>query len=309
MTAFSDLPFEVRLLIWDVLLQPRVVCINIRPWPEDPDTLAFNDDNYEPDYEVLCPTPVPLLLHICSESRTLALAHYELTFGHVRCPRLVLPGVFDHGFSILGVPYVSPIKGNAAEVEKLSPKIYFNFKHDTVVFGHLLPLSPCRQHAVNSDESRAYWPFREQFDMEMLHKLESLSLCLNVMREALFYLDQQVGLQRFQRLRNLYFHLDPATYDHNTHLSRKLELVDLSQNPMADEERERIAQRFVDRYREKAQNRDTVINAEGTEGVKMICKESLNNRRHKDLRDFLLRDGSSPEDVLKCVLLRRLTTS
>lgn len=304
MTAFNDLPSEIRRLIWDIILsQPRVVCINMRPFPEEHlDTLAFNDDNYEPEYEVLCPTPIPVPLHICSESRMLALAHYKLTFGNVRCPPLRRAGVYYHGFSVKGVPYSTLTKSNEAEVAKLSPKVYLNFKHDIVVFGHLLP------HVI-SNEICAYFPFREQFDPGALQRLESLSLCIDVAKSSLFYLNQQVGLERFQRLRNLYLHLDPATYDHNMHPNRKLELVDLSQNSMVDEERQRIAQKFVDRYRDLAQNRDIVINAEGTEGVKIICQEGLSSWRYKDLRDLLLRNGTSPEAMLKCVLLTELTTS
>jgi hypothetical protein len=43
--------------------------------------------------------------------------------------------LYKHGFSVKGKEYETVIESNEAEVAKYAPKIYFNFKRDTVVFG------------------------------------------------------------------------------------------------------------------------------------------------------------------------------
>lgn len=213
---FTGLPFEIRHLIWEIVLhQPRVVYINMRPFSERIlDNLAF-DENYEPTYECLCSTPVPVLLHICAESRALALIHYKLTFGNANCPALRPPGVYHQGFRIKGIPYVTVIENDEVEVAKYSPKVYFNFRCDTVVFGRIVSLSPRGAYAESDNKNRAYFLFakEEHFDSGIMRRIENLSLGIDVMKASLFHLNQQVGLGHFQRLKNLYFHLDSAAAD------------------------------------------------------------------------------------------------
>lgn len=241
-----------------------------------------------------------MLLHICSETRALALAYYELTFGNKNCPALAIPGTYvhDYGFSINGVPYTETyeVKSNAAEVAALSPKVYINFTQDIVLFGYHLPLPP-------HEEILQCWPFSESIDPGILRRIEKLSLSIDVAIPSYYFLNNKVD--RWPRLRDLYIHLDPATDDSSTindigHLRGELELVDLTRDLKKDEEY--LAQKFVDKYRAVIRGRGLVFNGEGVEGVKMICKEGLNNL--DGLRGLLLRNGADPEALLKCVFIR-----
>jgi len=64
---FSKLPQEIRLKIWDMVTdEPRAVIIHARVGPGG---------------GIRSPTPVPSALHVCFESREVALKKYELTFS------------------------------------------------------------------------------------------------------------------------------------------------------------------------------------------------------------------------------------
>lgn len=105
---FSALPPELRLQVWDHLLQPRVViatCFDASDVPRKRAQLALR-----PSLRA-----VPVLLHISPETRRLALAHYELAFAW-RIP------------SMLATPRACP------------PRVYFNFAADTLLLlGELEP--------------------------------------------------------------------------------------------------------------------------------------------------------------------------
>lgn len=107
-TCFGDLPLELRLKIWEHLLQPRIViaaCFDEESVPEKRAQLARR---------AKCP-PAPVLLHISHETRQLALKHYELAFSW-RVP------------SILARP------------RSCEARVWFNFRQDTLfLLGELEP--------------------------------------------------------------------------------------------------------------------------------------------------------------------------
>ncbi|ROV97682.1 hypothetical protein VMCG_07394 [Cytospora schulzeri] len=107
-TCFGDLPIELRLKIWEHLLQPRIViaaCFDEECVPEKRAQLARR---------ARCP-PAPVLLHISHETRELALKHYELAFAW-RIP------------SMLARPRSS------------EARVWFNFRQDTLfLLGELEP--------------------------------------------------------------------------------------------------------------------------------------------------------------------------
>ncbi|KUI67923.1 hypothetical protein VM1G_03353 [Cytospora mali] len=107
-TCFGDLPLELRLKIWEHLLQPRIViaaCFDEECVPEKRAQLARR---------AKCP-PAPVLLHICHETRQLALKHYELAFSW-RVPKMLA-------------------RPRASEA-----KVWFNFRLDTLfLLGELEP--------------------------------------------------------------------------------------------------------------------------------------------------------------------------
>jgi hypothetical protein len=83
-TCFSALPTELRLKIWEYLIQPRIVlaaCIDSR----------FKDEKRAQLAQRSKKRPIPVLLHVNHESRTLALRHYELAFAWKLPHRLAGP--------------------------------------------------------------------------------------------------------------------------------------------------------------------------------------------------------------------------
>ncbi|KAK4098195.1 hypothetical protein N658DRAFT_477439 [Parathielavia hyrcaniae] len=73
-TCFSALPAELRLKIWEHLIEPRIVlaaCFDSR----------FQDEKRAQLTQRPKKRPVPVLLHVNHEARTLALRHYELAFA------------------------------------------------------------------------------------------------------------------------------------------------------------------------------------------------------------------------------------
>ena len=259
------------------------------------ESVSFNDDDEPPELETLCSTPIPVLLHLCTETRVLALAHYELTFGRANPPVLRLPCIHHHPFSVKGIPFVTTFEGNEAEVAKYAPKIYFNFERDTVVFGRmLLPRGV-------EPRSRAYmasFPYRYHFGLEVLQKIENLGLSLNSDSGldsgylVFNYLNRQVGSGSFQRLKKLYLYLEAADLD----LSRGVELMDFRKR------NDKIAQKFVESWKTAFQRENVLVDGVGIEGVRIICKEGLSKHHH--LRELLLKNGASPEEVLRCVWIK-----
>ncbi|KAK4644753.1 hypothetical protein QC761_307670 [Podospora bellae-mahoneyi] len=113
-TCFGDLPPEIRLSIWEVLIQPRIVlaaCVDNRCKTQKHAQMAKRSTTRS----------IPVLLHVNRESRDLALRHYELTFAWKIPPRLAAPET-----SVL------PAQGDA--------RVWFNFNLDALLLlGELEP--------------------------------------------------------------------------------------------------------------------------------------------------------------------------
>ncbi|KAF3392237.1 hypothetical protein DPV78_010624 [Talaromyces pinophilus] len=296
MPNLSDLPYEIRLLIWEeVLHQPRTVYLNMREFPPQPAESGAYHCGYSQEsvYQCLCSTPPPILLHICHETRTLALGHYELAFGWAHCPPLRQAGVVHHGFSIKGQEYTTTVESNAVEVAKHCAKVYFNFERDTVVFGRFLPSSKGRV-------SRAYFPFGQQFDVDMLVRIRNLAVNIDIASSVLPFLNLSPGSERFSSLKNLYVYIES---DDPKHRPRRLvELVDLTEDGGVEDGRRDLTQRLLEIFR-------TVFGRRGvTVELKTICKHGLGFWRYLGLKDSLLKNGGDPDKLLKCVWLREVDT-
>ncbi|KAK0626178.1 hypothetical protein B0T14DRAFT_562113 [Immersiella caudata] len=119
---FPYLPYELRLKIWEELLQPRIVlaaCFDSRFASHKRSQLALRPS--------LPPTPVLLLIN--RETRALALRHYELSFAWKLPPRLASP---EAG--------AIPTKGDA--------RVWFSFRLDALLL--LGELEPFDQYGFNS---------------------------------------------------------------------------------------------------------------------------------------------------------------
>ncbi|KAK4455638.1 hypothetical protein QBC34DRAFT_460645 [Podospora aff. communis PSN243] len=119
---FPYLPFELRLKIWEELLQPRIIlaaCFDSRFAAHKRSQLALRPS--------LPPTPVLLL--ISRETRALALRHYELSFAWKLPPRLASP---EAG--------ALPTSGPA--------RVWFNFRLDALLL--MGELEPFDQYGFNS---------------------------------------------------------------------------------------------------------------------------------------------------------------
>lgn len=112
--SFPKLPTEIRLMIWNLALPgPRVVDIRLRRRHEATSTGKIPDVS-----RYVSSLDHPAMLHACSESRFVALRHYELSFE------------------------------KSTTTESSPAQTYINFSIDTVWFDHL-PYFP-------STRARAY---------------------------------------------------------------------------------------------------------------------------------------------------------
>lgn len=107
-TCFGDLPVELRLKIWEHLLQPRVVI-----------AACLDEDNAAEKRAQLARRrnlpAAPVLLGVCHEARALALRHYERAFGW-RVPAML------------------------ARPRSAAPRVWFDFAQDTLLLlGELEP--------------------------------------------------------------------------------------------------------------------------------------------------------------------------
>lgn len=296
MPNLSDLPYEIRLLIWEAVLhQPRIVYLNMREFSPEPVEPGAYHSGYSQEsvYQCLCSTPAPILLHICHETRTLALGHYELAFGWAHCPPLRQAGVVHHGFFIKDQEYKTTVDSNAAEFAKHCAKVYFNFERDTVVFGRFLPSS-------KGKVSRAYFPFGQQFDVEMLARIRNLAVNIDIASSVLPFLNLSPGSERFSSLRNLYVYIESD--DPKRRPRRVVELVDLTEDAEVEDGRRDQTQRLLEKFR-------TVFGRWGiTVALKTICQGGLGFWRYLGLKDSLLKNGADPDKLLKCVWLREVDT-
>jgi len=113
-----------------------------------------------------------------------------------------------------------------------------------------------------------------------------------------YHLNRHVGLGSFQGLKKLYLCLEADDVDP----SRGLELVDLREKMKEEDGDEGISQEFVDGWRSAFQGEGVLVNGVGMESLRIICKDGLRTRYQ--LRELLLKNGASPDEVLKCVWVR-----
>ncbi|GAB1313219.1 2EXR domain-containing protein [Madurella fahalii] len=121
-TCFGALPTELRLKIWENLIQPRIVlaaCFESRFKDEKRAQLARRPKKRS----------VPVLLHVNHESRNLALRHYQPAFSWKIPPRLAGP---ETG--------VLPSSSEA--------RVWFNFDLDALLL--LGELEPYDQYGFNA---------------------------------------------------------------------------------------------------------------------------------------------------------------
>ncbi|KAL1865204.1 hypothetical protein Daus18300_007331 [Diaporthe australafricana] len=107
-TCFGGLPVELRLKIWEHLLQPRVVI-----------AACLDEDNAAEKRAQLARRPAlppaPVLLRVCHEARAVALRRYERAFGW-RVPAML------------------------ARPRSAAPPVWFDFERDTLLLlGELEP--------------------------------------------------------------------------------------------------------------------------------------------------------------------------
>ena len=136
-TLFPLLPPELRLKVWECLIQPRVLiaaCFDSRH-AEKRSQLALRRKK----------TRTPVLLHVNHESRTLALRHYELAFAWKTPRQLIGPGTG-----------VVPARSDA--------HVWFNFSLDA-----LLLLGELEPHDANGFNSPMVYFLRSEDTRRVRH--------------------------------------------------------------------------------------------------------------------------------------------
>ncbi|KAK3986251.1 hypothetical protein QBC44DRAFT_143278 [Cladorrhinum sp. PSN332] len=121
-TCFGALPSELRLSIWECLIQPRIVAVaSMEPSTQEEKRTQVSRRSRKPF--------TPVLLRVNHETRALALRHYQPTFSWKTPPRLAAA---ESG--------VIPTRKGA--------RVWFNFELDTLLL--LGDLEPGDQHGFNS---------------------------------------------------------------------------------------------------------------------------------------------------------------
>lgn len=158
-TCFGALPAELRLKIWENLIRPRIVlaaCFDSRLEDEKRAQLAQRRKR----------PPVPVLLHVNREARSLALRHYEPAFSWKIPHRLAGP---DTG--------VLPSSGGDA-------RVWFNFGLDALLL--LGELEPCDQYGFSSP--MVYFLRRED-----TRRVRHVACALEELRLSLYESDRVFG--------------------------------------------------------------------------------------------------------------------
>ncbi|KAK6193172.1 hypothetical protein LQW54_012725 [Pestalotiopsis sp. IQ-011] len=158
---FPNLPAELRLQIWNHLLQPRIILITCQD--HESASEADLDLSARPSCRL-----VPALLHVSHEARTVALGHYELAFGW-KVPTVladldVVPRSHNNE-EPLGV--VTP--------QWTEPRIYFNFEHDALFL--LGELEPCTSAGFNS-------PMTYFLDREETKRVKKVAVAFRALRHG-----------------------------------------------------------------------------------------------------------------------------
>ncbi|OJD20358.1 hypothetical protein ACJ73_08310 [Blastomyces percursus] len=93
-----ELPPEIRILVWKNALPNRRV-LRISELPAS---------GYEPREKMFCSARPPVLLHICKESRDVALAHFRPFFREICGSKMPRPIYFRPKLDILYIDVMSP---------------------------------------------------------------------------------------------------------------------------------------------------------------------------------------------------------
>lgn len=141
---FPELPTELRLQIWESLLRPRIVIAACF------DTTAADDDDAEGAKRAQLARrarlrPVPALLHVCRETRRLALGRYELAFAWR------VPAAVDLGPAPAPAPGPSPGPSPAGRRRRrrgAPAAVWFDFARDALLL--LGALEPYDRAGVNA---------------------------------------------------------------------------------------------------------------------------------------------------------------
>ncbi|CAI6340088.1 unnamed protein product [Periconia digitata] len=78
---FPRLPYELRLSIWELTVEPRIVNVRVEPFNGDGDTGSRPISHKESAVCLRSSTPTPSTLHVCQESRNLRL--YRKAFSEL----------------------------------------------------------------------------------------------------------------------------------------------------------------------------------------------------------------------------------
>jgi 2EXR family len=307
MAAIPNLPSEIRLLIWEALLeillhQPRTIYINMGPLPPEPEpepepgnsARAFGCNDEPPIYKCLCATPVPILLHINSQTRALSLRHYELAFGWKYCPPFRPAFLYNRGWSIKGRPEPTVlVPSNQAQIDKDGPKVYVNFEHDIVVWGYLR----------TENKITPYFPFNEdQFRIETLQNIRNMAVNVDMANTLFRWFNISGVLQeRFPKLKNMYISLDNTTSsddnnNNSNNLGRKVELIDLRSAETGDN----TVQTFVKAYKAGVSGRHITTEEDTLEALEIMCNDHMG----PDVKKMFLQNGAGPDEALKYVWLK-----
>ncbi|KAI1855313.1 hypothetical protein JX266_000178 [Neoarthrinium moseri] len=158
---FSQLPTELRLQIWALLLQPRILLISC----QDPENAAEQESEL-----ALRPTCrlVPVLLHVNREARSVGLAHYELAWSWKVPAILADMDLVSSSWDL----DVAPVRETPRWSE---PRVYFNFQQDAVFL--LGELEPCTSTGFNS-------PMTYFLDREDTKRVRTVAVAFRALRHG-----------------------------------------------------------------------------------------------------------------------------
>jgi hypothetical protein len=89
-TLFPELPFEIRLVIWQITIRfPYNPTVQLQPIHDNSGAIVFRD--------LICQTRTPIVLRINRESRTEALKYFTLTLGNTTYLNKAIGTVFFDG--------------------------------------------------------------------------------------------------------------------------------------------------------------------------------------------------------------------
>jgi len=93
-SLFPKLPSELQIQIWEAALpeEPRLVALWLKIWQTNSST-GYPEDSAEDRRKFLCKNPPPTLLHVCRQSREVALKKFSLQIKTPiqKCPIYIDP--------------------------------------------------------------------------------------------------------------------------------------------------------------------------------------------------------------------------